>query len=93
VPQRRCTGCGRITSKGDLVRLALARKPEQTRASAIVVDEHARIGGRGAYVCAHEAGVPERECLEQALRRGSIVRTLRCGAKIDSSDLLESGSR
>jgi predicted RNA-binding protein YlxR (DUF448 family) len=93
VPQRRCTGCGRITSKGDLVRLALQRKPGSARASAIVVDEHARLGGRGAYVCAREAGVPERECLERALRRGGIVRTLRCGAKIDSSDLLESRAR
>lgn len=92
MPQRRCAGCGRITSKGDLVRLALARKPGQAHTSAIVVDERARLGGRGAYVCAHQVGVPERECLEQALRRGSIVRTLRCSPKIDSSDLLESVS-
>lgn len=71
------------------MRLALARKPGQTRPSAIVLDEHARLGGRGAYVCAHEQGVPERECLEQALRRGGAARTLRCSRKIDSSDLLD----
>jgi predicted RNA-binding protein YlxR (DUF448 family) len=75
------------------VRLALARKSDQERPAAIVVDELARLGGRGAYVCAREAGVPERECLERAVRRGGIVRTLRCGSKIDSSDVLESGSR
>ena len=75
------------------MRLALARKPGQEQPSAIVVDEHARLGGRGAYVCAHDVGVPKRECLESAVRRGGIVRTLRCSPKIDSSDLLESGSR
>jgi predicted RNA-binding protein YlxR (DUF448 family) len=90
VPQRRCTGCGRITSKGDLVRLALARKPGQECTTAIVVDEHARLGGRGAYVCASVAGAPEHDCLERALKRGGIVRTLRCGPKADTSDLLES---
>ncbi len=93
MPQRRCTGCGRITGKGDLVRLAVARRQGEEHVSAIVVDEHARLGGRGAYVCAQACGVPERACLERALRRGGIVRTLRCGSKIDSSDLLESGSQ
>lgn len=93
MPQRRCTGCGRITSKGDLVRLALARKPGQQHTSAVVVDEHARLGGRGAYVCAQDPGVPEQHCLERAMHRGGVARTLRCGSKIDFSDLLESGGR
>ncbi len=93
MPQRRCTGCGRITGKGDLVRLAVARRQDDEHLSAIVVDEHARLGGRGAYVCAQDPGVPARSCLERALHRGGIARTLRCGSKINSSDLLESGSR
>jgi predicted RNA-binding protein YlxR (DUF448 family) len=91
MPQRRCTGCGRITGKDELVRLAVWPKAGPRR--AIVIDEQARLEGRGAYVCARGRGVPARECLQRALQRGGIVRTLRCGPKIDSSDLLESGSR
>lgn len=75
------------------MRLALKRKPGDERPAAIVVDEHARLGGRGAYICAHRPGVPERDCLDRALHRGGIARTLRCSPKIDSLDLLESGAR
>jgi uncharacterized protein len=93
VPQRRCAGCGRIAGKAELVRLTVAREAPRDRPAAVVIDERARIGGRGAYLCASAPSTPSESCLELALRRGGIARTLRRPVKIDSSDLLESMSR
>jgi hypothetical protein len=51
--------------------------------------------GRGAYVCRGErAGVPDPGCLERALARGGIARTLRCAATVDVGfELVESTGR
>lgn len=73
--------------------MRLAVWPKSGPRRAIVIDEQARLGGRGAYVCARGRGVPARECLERALARGGIVRTLRCGPKIDLSESLRSECR
>jgi predicted RNA-binding protein YlxR (DUF448 family) len=92
-----------VNAKAELVRLALVRhRPGDP--SAVVIDERQRLQGRGAYLCkgAEQSGKgAERSrkgaeqtlsasCLQLALRRGGIARTLRCGPKIDSSDLLKS---
>lgn len=63
-------GCRRVTNKQDLVRLVAID-------SHVVIDEHQRQPGRGAYV--HAAS----ECIEQAVRRKAITRGLRVAAAID----------
>jgi predicted RNA-binding protein YlxR (DUF448 family) len=78
-----------VTAKSELVRLALARRGHGEQ-PAVVIDRQARLPGRGAYLCTDAGQTPSASCLQLALKRGGIARTLRCTAKIDSSDLLES---
>jgi predicted RNA-binding protein YlxR (DUF448 family) len=65
VPIRTCTGCGRKGPRGELVRLAA--RP----GGGLAVDVAGRLPGRGAYVC------PDRGCLDLALRRRRLERSLR----------------
>jgi predicted RNA-binding protein YlxR (DUF448 family) len=46
------------------------------RAGLAVPDPQAKLPGRGAYLCREGEG-PKGSCLERALRRGSLSRTLR----------------
>jgi predicted RNA-binding protein YlxR (DUF448 family) len=58
-----------------------------------VLDGEGRLGGRGAYLC--RAGDGERarsQCLHDAIRRGSVARTLRAAVTVDPK-LVESVSR
>lgn len=73
--------------------MRLALVGEAPRSQKIVIDVSGRLPGRGAYLCALTSQTPSPDCLERALRRGGIARTLRCDAKIGSSDLLESVGR
>jgi predicted RNA-binding protein YlxR (DUF448 family) len=58
-----------------------------------VIDSDGRLGGRGAYLCRDEDGEsPRTECLERAIRRGSVARTLRAKVALDPK-LVESVGR
>ncbi|HST54884.1 MAG TPA: YlxR family protein [Solirubrobacteraceae bacterium] len=88
MPRRRCTGCGRVAPKPELVRLAIDR--EQRRA---VIDVRGTLPGRGGYVCRDATpGSPNADCLSLALRRGGLARALRAAVKIDPEhpELVES---
>lgn len=69
-PVRTCIGCRRAASKRKLVRLA--RRPD----GHVVIDAANRETGRGAYLC------PASECLEIALKRGTLSRAFRAPARI-----------
>jgi predicted RNA-binding protein YlxR (DUF448 family) len=87
VPRRRCVGCARIAPKSELVRLAIARDGEARRSQRAVVDARGVLPGRGAYLC--RGSGPEilnADCLQSALRRGGIARTLRRNVKLDLGD-------
>ncbi len=81
MPRRRCVGCGRIASKSELVRVAVAGDGRSRRA---VLDLAGTLPGRGAYLC--RAGVaeptPNPDCLRLAERRRGIARTLRCSVTL-----------
>ena len=68
-------GCGRTTTKRELLRLAIVE-------GAVVRDEQARLPGRGAYVCRRP------ECLAAATHRG-LRRAFRQPVIVDP-DRLES---
>ncbi len=73
-PVRTCVGCGRKAAQPGLVRL-------KAEAGSVVFD-HARTGGRGAWL--H----PALECLDRALQRRSFARALRAEAvRADGSAL------
>jgi uncharacterized protein len=62
-PVRTCVGCGQTAEQPELVRV-------KAEAGRVVVD-HARTGGRGAWLHPAEA------CLDRALKRRSFARALR----------------
>lgn len=65
VPLRKCSGCGEMKPKKELVRV-LKTEDEQ-----IVVDFTGRKNGRGAYIC------PSAECLAKAVKTKGIERSLK----------------
>ena len=66
VPLRKCTGCGEMKPKKDLVRVV--KSPE----GEISLDLTGRKPGRGAYVC------PQTECLKRAIKSKALERGLDC---------------
>ena len=64
MPTRTCTGCHETAEKAQLLRVV-------GTARGVVLDERQRLPGRGAYVHGRE------KCLERAVKRGGLARTLR----------------
>jgi predicted RNA-binding protein YlxR (DUF448 family) len=86
VPRRRCVGCARIAPKTELLRIAAVPGGER-RAQRAVIDVEGRLPGRGAYLCrGASASVPDADCLQRALRRGGIARTLRRSVQLELAD-------
>ena len=66
VPFRKCTGCGEMKPKMELVRVI--KTPEDE----ILVDLTGKKNGRGAYICHSD------ECLAKAIKTKAIERSLSC---------------
>lgn len=64
IPMRKCTGCGEMKSKKELVRVL------KTVDGNIIIDLTGRQNGRGAYMCRSE------ECLKRAMKTKAIDRSL-----------------
>jgi predicted RNA-binding protein YlxR (DUF448 family) len=77
VPVRTCVGCRERCPRADLVRVVLS--PEAP--GVLVVDEAARLPGRGAWVHSTPS------CLTTALRRGALCRALRWDGPLDATAL------
>jgi predicted RNA-binding protein YlxR (DUF448 family) len=77
IPLRKCTGCGEMKPKKELVRVV--KTPE----SDIVLDLTGRVNGRGAYIC-HSA-----ECLKKARKSRRIEKSFQCAIPDEVYDLME----
>ena len=66
IPLRKCSGCGEMKPKGELVRVV--RSPE----GEISLDTRGKKSGRGAYIC-HSVS-----CLNKARKSRRIERALEC---------------
>lgn len=64
IPMRKCTGCGEMKAKKELVRIL------KTAENNIVIDLTGKQNGRGAYLCRSE------ECLKKAMKTKAIDRSL-----------------
>ena len=65
IPQRKCTGCGEMKDKKELIRII--RTPEDT----IELDLTGRKNGRGAYLC------NSKECFAKARKNKGLERSLK----------------
>lgn len=64
IPLRKCTGCGEMKPKKELVRVI------KTAEDHILMDLTGKMNGRGAYVCRSQ------ECLKKAIKTKAIERSL-----------------
>ncbi len=64
IPMRKCTGCGSVKPKKELIRIL--KTPE----GEIIIDKTGRKNGRGAYIC------DSVECFEKAKKSKGIERSL-----------------
>ncbi|MBQ9862148.1 MAG: YlxR family protein [Clostridia bacterium] len=66
IPLRKCTGCGEMKPKKELVRIV--KDPE----GAISLDRTGKKAGRGAYIC------PEEACLAAAKKARRLEKAFSC---------------
>ncbi len=77
IPLRKCSGCGEMKAKTELVRVV--RSPE----GELSMDLTGRKAGRGAYVCRDLA------CLKQARKQKRLERSFACAIPDSIYDRLE----
>ena len=65
IPLRKCTGCGEMKSKNEMIRVL------KTAENEIVIDATGKKNGRGAYLCY------SRECFEKAAKSRGLERSLK----------------
>lgn len=78
IPMRRCTGCGEMKEKKDLIRIV--RTPD----GDIRIDRTGKLNGRGAYLC------DDASCLRKAQKKRSLQRSLDTAIPDEIFDELES---
>ena len=77
LPLRKCSGCGEMKAKTELVRVV--RSPE----GELSMDLTGRKAGRGAYVCR------QLDCLRTARTRKALERSFACAIPPEIYDRLE----
>ncbi len=65
IPLRKCTACGEMIAKKDLLRVILTPEGE------ILPDDTGKKNGRGAYICKN------KECLAKAKKTKALERSLK----------------
>ena len=74
---RRCCGCGAMKDRQEMIRVIRDGEGQ------ILIDDTHRLNGRGAYLCR------SLSCLETALRRRGLERTLKSGVDRSIYELLK----
>lgn len=77
VPLRKCSGCGEMKPKKELIRVV--RSPE----GEISLDLIGRAAGRGAYIC------PAIDCLRTARKARRFERSFACAIPEEIYDRME----
>jgi hypothetical protein len=65
IPLRKCTGCGEMKPKKELLRVLLTPEGE------ITIDDTGKKNGRGAYLC------KKLSCFEKAKKQKGLERSLK----------------
>ncbi len=77
IPLRKCTGCGEMKPKKELVRVV--KTPEDE----VLMDLTGRVNGRGAYIC------PNAQCLKIARKSKRIERSFQIQIPDEIYDKME----
>ena len=77
IPLRKCSGCGEMKPKKELIRVV--RAPDGT----VSLDQTGRSAGRGAYIC------PKVECLRVAQKAKRFERAFSAPIPAEIYDRLE----
>ena len=77
IPLRKCTGCGEMKPKKELIRVL------KTSDEEIVLDKTGRKNGRGAYLC----NAPE--CFQKAKKSRGLERSLQIKIPDEIYEILE----
>ncbi|MBE6824544.1 MAG: YlxR family protein [Ruminococcaceae bacterium] len=77
VPLRKCTGCGQMKEKRELVRVVRSKEGE------VSLDLVGKKPGRGAYICR------DKNCLKLARKAKRIERALDCTISPELYDIME----
>lgn len=77
IPLRKCSGCGEMKPKKELIRVV--RSPD----GQIALDLTGRMAGRGAYVC------PCLACLQAARKAHRLERSFGCAIPSEVYDRME----
>ena len=77
IPMRKCSGCGAMKPKKELVRVVKSPQGE------ISLDLTGKKSGRGAYIC------PDLNCLQAARKAKRLERALECATPAEVYDAME----
>lgn len=77
IPLRKCTGCGEMKPKNELVRVV------KTPDDKVLIDLTGRVNGRGAYIC------PDEKCLRIARKSKRIERSFQMQIPDEVYDKME----
>lgn len=77
IPLRKCTGCGEMKPKKELVRVV------KTPDDRVLIDLTGRVNGRGAYIC------PNPECLKIARKARRIEKSFQMQIPDEVYDKME----
>lgn len=77
IPLRKCTGCGEMKPKKELVRVV--KSPE----NEIFLDLTGKKNGRGAYICRNA------DCLKKAQKSKRIERSFECAIPDEIFEAME----
>ena len=77
IPLRKCTGCGEMKPKKELVRVV------KTPDDQVLIDLTGRVNGRGAYIC------PDAQCLKIARKSKRIEKSFQMQIPDEIYDKME----
>ncbi len=77
IPLRKCTGCGEMKPKKELVRIV------KTPDDEVLIDLTGRVNGRGAYIC------PSADCLRIARKARRIEKSFQMQIPDEVYDKME----
>ena len=77
VVYRKCVGCGNLKPRNQMIKIT------KVSTGDVLVNPNSKTFGRSAYLCYNQ------ECIEQALKKRKINRTLKCSESVDLKGLLD----